>query len=87
MPKQKVKVAFRIFPDPDYFDNPGIQVVALFPEVEDSPGLIMSYMHIGQHGSANPSLLKDLEPATEEEYADLLRELEGIYDDCELQIE
>jgi ribosome-interacting GTPase 1 len=38
----------------------------------------MSYMHIGQHGSADPNIVEFTTPSTEEEYKDLKKELEGI---------
>lgn len=57
------------------------EVLALFPyEIGtlefDSVG---SYMHIGQHSSADYShCISDSRPATEEEYKDLNKELENI---------
>lgn len=61
-------------------------VTALFPEiVADSQGNILSYQHIGQHGSASRSLLR-CKKATEDQYKDLLAELTAIYDDCNLTV-
>lgn len=63
------------------------EIIALFPEQDGGGGLCDSYMHIGQHGGANyPYLVAGwygpTVPATPEEYADLLAELESIgYDD------
>ena len=65
------KVSFHKFADGE--------VIALFPNIEwDMQGNITSYMHIGQHGSASPDLLTELEKATPDEFQELLRELERI---------
>jgi hypothetical protein len=55
------------------------QVIALFPaEPATMSGYeIGSYMHIGQHGAACPSIVNDTKLATPGEYADLKRELES----------
>jgi len=66
----KNRVSFRKFPEGD--------IIALFPDVEHSPGLIESYQTIGQHSGADPSLLSELEKATREESLLLARELEKI---------
>jgi len=71
----KTKTIFRKFKDGE--------VIALFPETPtDLDGKYCnSYMHIGQHGSANyQGLLKDTVLATPEEYTELKRELETHYD-------
>jgi hypothetical protein len=63
------------------------EIIALFPEIKSSRGMCESYMQIGQHGGADYSYLVagwygPTVPATPEEYADLLAELEDIgYDD------
>lgn len=74
---EKVKVLFR--------KNDG-EVYAFFPEATANYGMIMSYAHIGQHGEASLQFYWNSEKATKEEYADLLSELEGIYDDCSLVV-
>ena len=76
---QKVNVVFRVLEgDP----------IALFPDDLFSPdGSITSYMRVGQHSGAHPSLVGDLPRATPEQYELLLDELTGIYDDCELVVE
>ena len=60
-------------------------VVAFFPETlhdgSCNPGKIMSYEHNGQHGEASIDYFHECRPCSEEEYADLLTELEGIYTD------
>lgn len=72
---QITKVVFRKFKEGD--------VIALFPEIPaklDGGWLCWSYMHIGQHGAANPGawLINETTPATPAEYADLKAELEDI---------
>lgn len=56
------------------------EVIALFPDIEEGPGLCMSYMHIGQHGAASRLLAYDTAPArmAEPDTADLVRELTAI---------
>lgn len=56
------------------------EVIALFPQ---EPATIdgwecMSYMHVGQHGSADPMIVYDTKPAMPWEYADLYNELKDI---------
>jgi len=74
------KVIFR-----KWYKRHGGDIIALFPETPGSNdgGLCQSYMHLGQHGAANPNwVIQASYPATEEEYKDLLAELEKIgYDD------
>ncbi len=64
------------------------EIIALFPElIVTESGMCESYMHIGQHSEANYNHLVAgwyglTVPATPEEYATLLAELELIgYDD------
>ncbi len=63
-------VTFRKFPEGD--------VIALFPEIEDTGIYIQSYMHVGQHGGASPDLIDDLDKAKSDEYSSLKSELERI---------
>lgn len=59
-------------------------IIAIFPSVPWSPGLCASYEHVGQHGGASLTwVLLETYPATPEEYAPLLAELENLvgYDD------
>lgn len=75
----KTKVIFRKWKEDG-------DIIALFPELNHANGAanrgnIMSYMHVGQHGEASESLLRErsrLVTATEEEAADLKAELESI---------
>ncbi len=65
----KIDVCFRVLDD---------DIIALFPdEAWDNRGCITSYMHVGQHGGASPDLIA-LPVATQEEYADLERELTDV---------
>lgn len=68
-PRSPITVNFRVFDDGD--------VIALWPEVS-APGLISSYMHVGQHSGASADLIKELRAATAEEKADLAAELQSI---------
>lgn len=55
-------------------------IIALFVEELGTadPWTCSSYMHIGQHGAADPShVVAVTKPASESEYRDLRRELEG----------
>ena len=74
-----VYVSFRTFP-PDEFGRR--DVIALFPfrRWNNDPREISSYMRVGQHSAADKCLLDDFRHATPDEYADLLRELRGIYE-------
>ena len=54
--KYKTEVIFRQFKD----DN---SIIALFPyEIETYCGLVNSYMHIGQHGTADIAIIHDTKP-------------------------
>ncbi len=63
-----------------YGPRKGGAVIALFPaELGTSdPYTCSSYVHVGQHGSADPwAVIRDTHPAKPEQYADLARELES----------
>lgn len=75
---EKVKVIFRKCKEGD--------IIAFFPELSANRENILCYQHIGQHGEASYLFYLDTEKATEEEYRSLLKELQTIYDDCELVI-
>ena len=81
--KEQVKVEFKKTPEDG-------EVIAFFPDtMKDgscNPGMIMSYMHVGQHGEASVEFYNDCTNCFEEDYADLLAELEKVYDDCELVV-
>ena len=83
--KEEVEVEFKKTPEDD-----GSSVIAFFPQTMHDgscrPGNIMSYEHNGQHGEASIDFYHDCTTCLEEDYASLLHELEGIYDDCELVV-
>lgn len=68
-----MKAVFRKFSDG--------QVIALICNSarDCNPGMVMSYMHIGQHSEASRDLGRNLKLASPEEYASLQCELQGIY--------
>ena len=61
-------------------------VIALFPEVPaDITGrYCQSYMHVGQHGAANPTLVNSTRLASKEEYQNLFDELTEMGYDLEV---
>ena len=74
-----MKVIFRKFKNGE--------VIALFPQEPATRfgWKCMSYMHIGQHGSADPFIVNNTKPAMPYEYADLYNELKSIdYDDLKV---
>lgn len=65
------RVIFRKYPDGE--------VIALFPDIPDSPGYCLSYMHIGQHGGADfNGVMADTKPATPKDYYYLYLELVSL---------
>jgi hypothetical protein len=56
------------------------ECVAVFPTLEDRPGIVTCYAHIGQHGSCSRDWYFGTKKATPEQYAPLLAELRGIYE-------
>ncbi len=50
------------------------------PEHWDAQGHITCYAHVGQHGAASREWLWKGKRATPEQYAELLAELRGIYE-------
>lgn len=54
------------------------EVIALLPDATVNPGMVMSYMHIGQHGEADAEFMDSLPMAKYEQYVDLLEELKSI---------
>ena len=68
-------VIFRKFPE-----SKGGDVIAIMPYYNDDDGAGVGtscYMHVGQHGTCDVSIIEKTKPATEAEYADLKKELEG----------
>ena len=71
----EIKAVFRVW-------NDGGEVIALFPEVAEGPGMCLSYMHIGQHGGAQYPEIMDTDITREAlpaECEDLRRELIGWF--------
>lgn len=63
------------------------EVIALFPqEPATRNGLeCVSYMHVGQHGSADPMIVHETKAAKWHEFVELLEELQSIgYNDLKL---
>ena len=61
------------------------EIIAFLPEIPVNRGMIMSYMHMGQHDEAALSYYWDTVKANKEEYNDLYNELCEIYEE-KLQI-
>lgn len=57
------------------------EVIAFLSEIPVNTGMIMSYMHIGQHDEAALSYYCDTVKANKEEYNDLYDELCEIYEE------
>ena len=72
MDADKTNVIFRKF-------KKGGDILALFPDIHEGPGRVLSYQHIGQHGDADYGYcLSITTPTTPDEYITLLKELEQI---------
>ena len=74
MDTEKTKVIFRTFKDGS--EN----VIALFPDElgDSSLGTCLSYMHVGQHGSASINITNITKPSTKDELEPLYKELVSI---------
>lgn len=76
---QRIPVIFRMFKVKDaYWQR---DCIALFPTIcDDYTGkLCSSYVHLGQHGAADPRLVMQItRPATKAEYKELAKELRGL---------
>jgi hypothetical protein len=82
MTTEKLSVIFRC-------DRDGSHVAAVFPTFpshEPDDGMRTCYAHVGQHSACSRSWYRTTRAAQPTEYADLLAELTGIYDDCELVV-
>lgn len=86
----RTEIIFRKFKDGE--------IIAFFPYQfwNVMKGEITSYMHVGQHGSASPELINELEQCTPKEYESLLNELKmigyeniqvinGTFENCKLK--
>lgn len=87
---EKIPVLFRVDKSGDFKGH----VTAVFPTLPGGrwPEMVC-YAHVGQHSACSPGWLRTTRPAEPHEFADLLAELKGIYEDpnaapdrCELQI-
>ena len=74
MDTEKTKVIFRKF-------WIGCEVIALFPEIAtDTIGYnCQSYMHVSQHGSASPDIIKETKPVNLED-GDVKRLIQELTD-------
>lgn len=70
----KLQVIFRKWPKSE-----GGDVIAVFPEVEENFRCVASYQHVGGHAACSRGIIDHTKPATPEEYAPLLAELQSIY--------
>jgi hypothetical protein len=69
---EKTVVVFRKYPDGE--------IIALFPFIQEARGYVLSFVHVGQHSSADyDAVIQSTVPATPREYADLHRELTEAY--------
>lgn len=58
------------------------EITAVFPTLPwNLWGDLTCYAHVGQHGSCSPGWYNETREAKPDEYADLLAELRGIYED------
>lgn len=65
----ETRVIFKIFDG---------EVIAFLLDVDSNFGMVMSYAHYGQPGEASIEYMRECKLAKEEEYQDLLKELENI---------
>lgn len=64
------------------------EITAIFPMLPyDRHGMLLTcYAHIGQHSGCSLEWYRTTQPASAAEYADLLRELTGVYHDVTLRV-
>lgn len=79
----KLKVIFR--KEYDRYTNKW-DVVAFMPEIRANYGKILCYAHIGQHSEADYLYYYNTVKAAPDEYEDLLKELQSIYNDVQLVV-
>lgn len=83
MTKEKLQVIFRMVYNP-YIK--AYQCEAFLPDAPVRYGRIGNYAHIGQHSEASLDYYYKSKKASPEQYAELYKELQGIYDDVTLVI-
>jgi len=77
MNKPKVPVIFRY----SVREN---DLFAVLPTLPAAEGCSVMYSHVGQHSEGTDAYWRKSRPATRVEFADLYRELCGVYGDCTL---
>lgn len=82
MRSEKLPVVFRKYRQAD---RKG-EVVAVFPTLVEQHNMRTCYSHVGQHSACSRAWLLSTSPATPEEYAPLLRELQKVYSDVTLVV-
>ena len=71
------RVAFRVWKEP--YIGPIPDVLAILPDNDANPGMVVCYAHVGQHGEGDMGvILAKSRPATRKEYRALLAELRGL---------
>lgn len=60
------------------FKMSGDECIAFLLDCPANPGMVLSYMHIGQHGEASIDFFKDCRLATDDEFSNLRQELESL---------
>jgi len=76
MDKTDCRVIFKMTPVDNEYQKP--ECIAFLLDVDANDGYVMSYMHVGQHGEASLDFFYDCKPATPDQYADLMWELDSI---------
>jgi hypothetical protein len=77
---EETRVIFKLIPSnyPDHPEWNKVEVIAFLLDVPANAGNVMSYMHVGQHGEASIEFFRDCKLATDEQFADLRKELEEV---------
>ena len=83
MAKEKLQVIFRMVYNPY---KKQYECEAFLPEAPVKYGRIGNYAHIGQHSEASLDYYYKSKKASPEQYVELYKELQGIYDDVTLVI-
>ena len=79
----EVRVVFRKYKKGKWKD----EIIALFPDMVVDYNLVGCYQHIGQHYPCSYDyVISQTKPATQEEYAELLKELKEIVGYTNLKI-
>jgi len=69
------RVVFKMTPKDRFCES---QCIAFLLDVDANPNMLMSYLHVGQHGEASIDFCISCRLATPEQYADLQTELTSI---------